>query len=479
MRNKIILVNAVIVIIVAVLSYVTVRGAVLGAATNMAQLTDRAEHDAQGAAARFQLDGLRAEQWLLAKTTESTVLDVYAKSDPRARNEAATAAADSIFSAAKTARAFEGVVPSLVVLVDTNGRVIGRNGSALSRGDDLASTYPSVKFALDKQRAVSDVWFNRERNDQFLASVAPVVEKGELKGAIAVGTTLNDALTRVSDATTGHAVLLVVPQKGGELAIAAHSSQSNDTLSQMAAGSFKAGIQSTIDSGHTAVLDENGTIAAAAPLEEFGDGKHGVMVAGLPDALVENAGSLPVPIFFAMGLGIVLVVMGGWLLGNYISRPINMLEEGLLAILNGQHDKRFELDHAELGGLAFRIDQLLNQLMGVEEDTTDEEGRVSSIPRVQNFADAMGVESKSGDALDSAAIAALANEPAPQYYARLYREYIEAKRAFGEDTAHITEQTFAARIQGMEKEAQAKGGRPVRYKVQAQNREVTLLAIPL
>ena len=38
-----------------------------------------------------------------------------------------------------------------------------------------------------------------------------------------------------------------------------------------------------------------------------------------------------------------------------------MLEEGLLAILNGQSDKRFELDHAELGGLAFRIDQLLNQ----------------------------------------------------------------------------------------------------------------------
>ena len=49
-----------------------------------------------------------------------------------------------------------------------------------------------------------------------------------------------------------------------------------------------------------------------------------------------------------------------------------MLEEGLLAILNGQADKRFELDHAELGGLAFRIDQLLNQLMGVEEDPTDE-----------------------------------------------------------------------------------------------------------
>jgi hypothetical protein len=272
MRNKIILVNAVIVIICAVLSFVTVRGAVMGAATNVAQLTDRAKHDAQGAAARFQLDGLRAEQWLLAKTAESSVLDVYAKSDPRARNEAATAAADSILSAAKVAKAFEGVPPALVVLVDANGKVIGRNGSALSRGDDLAAIYPSIKLAIEKQRSSSDVWFNRERNDQFLASIAPVVEKGELKGAVAVGTTLNDALTRVSDSTTGRGVLLVVPQKGGELVVAAHSSQPSDAMTQMVSGAFKSGIQSTIDSGHTSAADEAGLIVAAAPLEEFGDG---------------------------------------------------------------------------------------------------------------------------------------------------------------------------------------------------------------
>ncbi len=63
--------------------------------------------------------------------------------------------------------------------------------------------------------------------------------------------------------------------------------------------------------------------------------------------------------------------------GVFAMTPIAQLEEGLLAILNGQTDKRFELDHPDLGGLAFRIDQLLNQLMGVEEDTSDAEGRIS------------------------------------------------------------------------------------------------------
>jgi hypothetical protein len=192
-----------------------------------------------------------------------------------------------------------------------------------------------------------------------------------------------------------------------------------------------------------------------------------------------------VPIVGAVAVGIILVLVGGWLLGNYITRPINMLEEGLLAILNGQADKRFELDHAELGGLAFRIDQLLNQLMGVEEDTTDAEGRVSMSPSAANFNDALSVDDKrmtqgGGEmTMDPDAVRRLASEPAAAYYSRIYREYVTAKRAIGEPTDHISEQAFAARIQGMEQEAAQKYGRPVRYQVQARNREVVLLAVPL
>ena len=130
-------------------------------------------------------------------------------------------------------------------------------------------------------------------------------------------------------------------------------------------------------------------------------------------------------------LGLVLVIVGGWLLGNYISGPIGMLEEGLLAILNGQSDKRFELEHSELGGLAFRIDQLLNQLMGVEEDTTDAEGRVSQAPSQQNFSEAMSVDDRRSAAadpaevdptsVDAAAVKKLADELPADYYARIYR----------------------------------------------------------
>src|SRR5579872_2731270 len=99
-----------------------------------------------------------------------------------------------------------------------------------------------------------------------------------------------------------------------------------------------------------------------------------------------------------------------------------MLEEGLLAILNGQSDKRFELDHPELGGLAFRIDQLLNQLMGVEEDTTDAEGRVSISGNPSRYTESLEDEKQpggaaAGGAVETEAVQRLAAEPAGQYYA--------------------------------------------------------------
>ncbi len=73
----------------------------------------------------------------------------------------------------------------------------------------------------------------------------------------------------------------------------------------------------------------------------------------------------------------------------------------------------------------------------------------------------------------------LAQEPTEQYYARLYSEYMSAKRSLGEQVDHITDAAFRSRIQGMEQEARGKHGRPVRYQVQVNGREVVLLAVPL
>jgi hypothetical protein len=483
MRIKIIAVNALIVAIVGLLSFLLVRSAIGAATSNKDQLTAEAQNDVNGAAGRLQLDGLRAERWLAAAANEQATLDALTKASPSARGEAATKRCDDLVSKMKNETLFDRNVPTFAALVDASGKIVGRNGSNLNRGDDLAATYAGLKATLATGQSGSDVWYERDR---YLASyVAVRDEQGHVIGALVIGRTLDDTLSRVSEATTGRALVLAVP-KGGSFEIVAHSALQSPQLDASVGAGARQMLTNALSHQQTDDVRDGDLLVAASPLPAFDDGRRALLVAAAPASLIPDVSGLAMlPIFGATAVGIVLVLIGGWLLGNYITRPINMLEEGLLAILNGQTDRRFELDHAELGGLAFRIDQLLNQLMGVEEDTTDAEGRVSKAPSAANFTDALSVDDKrmtqsqAEIAMDPAMVQALAAEPPAQYYARIYREYISAKRGLGEPTDHITEQAFAARIQSMEQEAAQKYGRPVRYQVQARNKEVVLLAVPL
>src|SRR5690606_11880934 len=98
---------------------------------------------------------------------------------------------------------------------------------------------------------------------------------------------------------------------------------------------------------------------------------QGALAAVVPTSMIGNVGAKLWPIWGVVALGIVMVVVVGSMLGAYISRPISQLEEGLLTIINGQTDMRFELEHEELGGLVFRINSLLNVLTGVTEGDDD------------------------------------------------------------------------------------------------------------
>lgn len=476
MRIKLIAVNALIVAIVGFLAFLLVRSALSTATSNKDQLSAEAENDANGAASRLQLDGLRAERWLAAAAHESAVIEALSKATASARAEAATSRCDDLVSRMKNAPLFERNVPTLVALVEPAGRIIGRNNSNLSRGDDLAAVYAGLKDTLATGQPGSDIWYERDR---YLASYVVVRDdQGKIVGGLVIGRPLNDTLSRVSEATTGRPLVLVVP-KGDGFEVIAHSAQQTPALDESVDAAAKDTLKNALSHQQTDVVRAGDLLVASSPLAAFGEGQRALLVAAAPASLIQDPTALILlPIFGSLAIGLVLVVVAGVLLGNYITRPINMLEEGLLAILNGQSDKRFELDHPELGGLAFRIDQLLNQLMGVEEDTTDAEGRVSISGSPSRYTESLD-DDRAGGALDPEAIQRLAAEPPAQYYARVFKEYVAAKTAIGESTAHITEATFTTRIQSMESDAAQKYGRPVRYQVQSRNKEVILLAVPL
>lgn len=479
MRLKIIAVFSLIVIVLGGLIY-ALSVASVGKVSN----ADQAPRALQGAVVQLEVEGLATERWLAGKVNDAAVREPFVAGTANARGEQATAIANKIRDAAASAPELLGVQPAIVMLVDQNGVVLGRNNSTLMRGDDLSKTYASLKTALASGAPMSDVWVTKARNEQLFASFVPVRgDDGKVIGGVVFGSSLNDErLNSASDKTSGHPLLIAVKGENGIDVIA----KSSKIDGSMVAVATKPPASEVLEKALSATEDRDipgfpaGYTAKGRALEGYGDGKRAVVVAIVPPPSNGAGLSLLWPALGASLLGILLVVIAGVFLDAYISRPVAEIEDGLLAIMNGQTTRRFEIVHAELGGLVFRLNSLLNQLFGVTEDDTDEEGRPSTAPTSRAFSEALAVDESMAEAGTATAESqALRAEPDDQYYGRIHEEYVRAKRSIGDPTDHIKRDEFIGRIMASEREMGQKHGKPVRYKVEVKDREVILIAIPL
>jgi hypothetical protein len=483
MRWKIIAVNSIIVLLVGVLSYALLRAGLGDLASNPTQLKAEAERALAAANSKLELDAVRTERWLATMANEKPSREIFKAGTISARQEEATEVANRLLSAAVGNPVFFQMTPTLVAVVDANGILLGRNGTNLGRGEDLGAGHPSLKAAAAQGVTVTDVWADVKTSELMSVSYAPIRDDARnVHGLLVVGTPLNDGrLQRTAELTSGRGLILGIPA-GTNVDLKAKSTNvAPSLLTTVAQSPIKDTVLGTVSSGQGAFVPTSDVLLTAAPLSGYGDGKRAVLVAVSPASLLEGISTLLWPVLAVTGLGVLLVCLGGFLLGNYISRPIEDLEEGLLQILNGKSDLRFEIEHAELGGLVFRLNSLLNQLMGVQEDDTDDEGRPSRPPAASDFSDALAVDERqvSAASADPSLVASLQSEPAESYYRRLFREYIAAKRSLGDPIDHITELSFIGRIRSSEGEMKEKHGKPVRYQVETRGREVILIAVPL
>ncbi len=481
MRWKIIIVNAAIVIVVGLLTYVLLATSLKDVLANQTERKREVAQALRAADSQLALDALRLERWLETNASAPSVRAVLASGTADARSEAATAEANRLRDAAVSEPMFAKMAPSLVLIVDARGVVVGRNGSALMRGENVAAAYPSLAESLKSGQSASAMWVNHKRQEQMLTSYAPLRgDNGAVIGALVVGTPLNDErMTRTSDLTSGHSLLLTAVSDVTE--VVADSAAPAEVVAAASQGSVTAAVKQALSSGGVVTVDTvgGGQLFGAVPLDGYSGITKGVIIAAVPASLVDSLGGLLWPVFAVSGLGLLLVLVGGVLLGNYISGPISQLEDGLLAIINGNSDLRFQLEHDELGGLVFRINSLLNALMGVAEDTTDEHGRPSQGPSARDFQEALAVDESSVGSIDPNVSAALGAEGAEQYYRRLYNDYIAAKRQLSEPVEHITFEAFVGRIRSSEAEISQKLGKPVRYQVQIKGTAVVLIPVPL
>jgi hypothetical protein len=478
MRLKIILPNAIIVLLVGLLSYVVVRQRLM-TLEDPSVVRAQIERTAAGVAGQLQLQLLRGERWLAEKGENHEALRDRLSTlglEDKGRREKTSAALGELKRHAAEAKTVFADPPDIAAIVDKDGKAVGRSDDTQTyAGDDFGKEYPALAAALKENRTGSDIWLSSRFAHKHLVSYAPVRDAaGKALGAVVFLWSLSDA--RLANVTDAAAALVVLESGAPKI-----KAKANDTM----APGFAADIEGAQkDSVVRAMKNNNDTFTtgavagSVAALRNVGNGDVAAVAVARRLSAIESPDSIVWPILAACGLGLAFVIIAGSILGGYITEPVGTMEESLLQVINGNTNHRVEIEHAELGGLAFRINQLLNTVLGVEEDTTDDQGRPSSPPQQGHFQEAMAVDEGRG-APDAAQAAALAQEPEAAYYARIYREYIDAKRANGEGTDGITEQVFTDRIRSMEADQLQKTGRPHRYAIQRSGGQVRMLAIPI
>ena len=167
MRSKIIAVNAGIVTVIAILTYVLLQTSLKDVVANPVERKKEVAQALRAASSQLALDALRLERWLEHSAANESTRNVLSLGTPEARSEAATAEANRLRDAAIGEPMFAKMAPSLVLFVDAQGVAVGRNGSALMRGEQVAKDYPSLSEAMKTGTTGSAIWINKQRQEQM------------------------------------------------------------------------------------------------------------------------------------------------------------------------------------------------------------------------------------------------------------------------------------------------------------------------
>lgn len=289
----------------------------------------------------------------------------------------------------------DGKQPELVFITDRRGRVLARNTSpqACPAGHNVAAAIPPISRALEGMGSyslwsVDDSPLARDSGEDRLCSLknvglleiaaTPVYVGGEVAGVLAVGFEVSNGTARKQADQIG--LDLAVLKGGGiyssSFAVETSRQSLNAAVQQgEAAGKIAAAIDGRRFS-EIIEIDVEGDpyLAMAIPVVNSEDkDRISVLVMGSLRDFTSDLATLYF-ILVAMIIAAVIVIVIGVVLGNHFLNPVVAIEEGLLRIINGEYGFRFDIRSSEVGGLAYRINQLISVLTGEEEDGEEDEG---------------------------------------------------------------------------------------------------------
>lgn len=473
MRLKLIAGNVIVVLLVGLGSYFVVRNQ-LRAGLSRA-LEERIDGDSELLARSWKAGGARLVEAVSDRASSSQVRSIFNASGEQRRRRRAFSAAQGVAKWFQDPARGRSERPYIVALVDETGRVVARDTDPNRMvGQSLRRSLPTVSRVLDNGPAQDTVWLDQDKL-VHVAVAAVRSDDGGIVGALLVGYDLSNGFAQRESAIIGQDLLFVTSDK---IYSTSTSVGIRDALQRtLYSEPLDKGTQTALRGKRTtpwkATLRGEDYLGVTAPLPRASGVEAGYVILaslGKSTALADVA----TMILWLTLLGVVAVGLYGFIIANNLVEPIAQMEDDVLAVINGRGDVRLEVETPELGGLSYRINQLINLFMGVAEE--DDEGRAVTSSGGWEAVNTTGPELVRGPVVsDDPDAGVLAAKPESEYFADLFRDYVAAKESAGEDVSNIPQDRFVERIRGNAAHLLEKhDARMVRFKVETIGGQVNL-----
>lgn len=474
-------------------------------------INDKVKKDASGQLSRAHL--------IIQQLAQLEAIDVQNKADRLARDpefeQALHAEHDNerLLHADKGFSHFAGTQkqgnrqPDVIALVGANGDIIAMAGVPSTfprqwkneKGDVMI---PALDVVLGNRVTISDIWLDKE-NRMMKMGVAPVLDTATpgkpneegvpILGAVVVAYAQTAQEAQKNQRLLGTDVVYYDNNKvisTSFIKAGTSSEEDTDPAKREDLAAILKGNQVPLNATQPSAVTIGGTnyyasaiqMPRAASQDDRVPAKYPPITAGalLLSPIVDssNVGSTIKIFILVVGVGaLAMALLGLYLSHRRLMAQVDQVEQGVTDIINGNVDRTFRPVGLELDGLANGLNVMLARLLGRPEpgeEEFDEEGN-PIIPGRVEFEEEDGTSPPKTDP----DLAALAQESEPDYYKRVFTEYVAQRKAVGSPD-DVSFENFIAKLKVNEGKLKAQFQcRAVRFRVVTKDNKVTLKPVPI
>jgi hypothetical protein len=394
------------------------------------------------------------------------------------------------------------VKPDIIAVVDASANLLAMHDvptvvAKQWKTEKGESIIPAVKEVLGKKLIISDIW--NDGKGILKIGVAPVIDPDapvsgrDPDGVVIIGAIVVAYAQTAREAQQDRSLL------GTEIAYYDNKNVVATSFTRGASGEedtakarlltelLKSGAVTESGAKQKITVDGVDYLAAAVKMPRSSTrrlpGDYAPVTAGAvvlaPIADPGNTAST-VKLFIALlgGGALAIALLGLYLVHRRLLAQVDQIELGVTDIINGNVDRTFRPVGLELDGLANGLNVMLARLLGRPEpgeEEFDDEGNQIIQGRVEFDED----DASAAPPAPDPDLAALAQESEPDYYKRVYTEYLAARKATGSPD-EVSFENFIAKLKVNEGKLKAQYQcRAVRFRVVMKDSKVTLKPVPI